>query len=134
VGERHALVDTNPVANVKRPKVERKRWRILEPAEVPRVFKAFSDGRARRVFLTLALTGLRRSELVGLRWRHVDLVEGTLRVAESKSEEGERLVALPRTLADTLAEQFTSSPFRRLLGVESSGRKSPEPAPLSGEA
>jgi len=31
---------------------------------------------------------------VGLRW-HVNLVDGTLRVEESKSEEGERLIALP---------------------------------------
>lgn len=106
------LVEANPVASVQRPKVARKRWRILEPGEVPRVSKAFSDGRARRVFLTLTLTGLRRSELVGLRWRHVNLVEGTLRVDESKSEEGERLIALPRTLVDELAAQFTSSPYR----------------------
>jgi integrase len=110
VGEE--LIESNPVASVQRPKVERKRWRILEPVEVPRVHKAFSDDRARRVFLTLTLTGLRRSEVVGLRWRHVNLVEGTLRVEESKSEEGDRLIALPRTLIDLLAEQFTSSPFR----------------------
>lgn len=89
------LVESNPVASVQRPKIERKRWRILEPSEVPRVRKAFSDDRARRVFLALTLTGLRRSELVGLRWRHVNLVEGTLRVEESKSEEGERRIALP---------------------------------------
>ena len=106
------LVESNPIASVQRPKVERKRWRILEPSEVPRVRKAFSDDRARRVFLTLTLTGLRRSEIVGLRWRHVNLVEGTLRVEESKSEEGERLIALPRSLVDALAEQFTVSPYR----------------------
>jgi integrase len=80
------LVYSNPVAGVERPKIPRKRWRILEPREVPRVSKAFSDVRGRRVFLTLVLTGLRRSELVGLRWRPVNLVEGTLRVEESKSE------------------------------------------------
>ena len=88
------------------------RWRILEPSEVPRVCKAFSDDRAHRVFLSLMLTGLRRSELVGLRWRNVNLVEGTLRVEESKSEEGERLIALSRPLVAALAEQFTASPFR----------------------
>ena len=110
VGEE--LVQSNPVASVQRPKVVRQRWRILEPAEVPRVSKAFSDDRARRVFLTFVLTGLRRSELVGLRWRHVNLVEGTLRVEESKSEEGERLIALPRTLVDELAAQYVSSPYR----------------------
>jgi integrase len=35
-----------------------------------------------------------------------------LRVEESKSEEGERLIALPRTLVGELMAQFTSSPFR----------------------
>jgi integrase len=64
------------------------------------------------VFLTLTLTGLRRSELVALRWRHVNLVEGTLRVEESKSEEGERLIALPASLVDELAAQLTASPYR----------------------
>ncbi len=59
-------------------------WRILPPVEVARVTKAFTDDRARRVFLTFVLTGLRRSELVALQWRHVNLVEATLRVTESK--------------------------------------------------
>lgn len=71
----------------------------LVPREVPRVAQAFTDDRARLVFLTLTLTGLRREELRGLRCRHVNLVEGVLRVDESRSEEGERSIALPSTLA-----------------------------------
>ncbi len=106
------LVESNPVASVQRPKVIRRRWRILEPREVPRVYRAFSDDRARRVFLTLTLTGLRRSEVVGLCWRHVNLVEGTLRVEESKSEEGERLIALPVSLVDELVAHFAASIYR----------------------
>ena len=57
------LIPSNPVSGVERPKVKRNRWRILQPAEVPAVCKAFSDDRARRVFLCFMLTGLRRSEL-----------------------------------------------------------------------
>jgi integrase len=106
------FVESNPVASVQRPKVVRQRWRILEPREVPRVLAALSDARARRVFLTLTLTGLRRSELVGLRWRHVNLVDGTLHVEESKSEEGERLIALPTVLGDELVEHFACSAYR----------------------
>ena len=60
------------------------------------------------MFLTLALTGLRRSELERLRWGHVNLLEGTLRVVESKSEEGERLIALP----PTLLRELTGAPAR----------------------
>ena len=106
------LVQTNPVAGVERPRVPRRKWRLLEPREIPRVRKAFSDDRARRVFLTLTLTGLRRSELVGLRWRHVNLVERTLRIEASKSEEGERLIALPPTLVDELVAHFGGSSYR----------------------
>ena len=64
------------------------------------------------MFLTFVLTGLRRSELVALRWGHVNLVEGTLRVVESKSEEGERLVALPLPLVDELVSHYTGTSYR----------------------
>ena len=64
------------------------------------------------MFLTFVLTGLRRSELVGLRWGHVNLVEATLRVVESKSEEGERLIALPLPLVDELASQYAETSYR----------------------
>ena len=64
------------------------------------------------MFLTLALTGLRRSELERLRWDHVNLLEGTLRVVESKSEEGERLVALSPILLREFGEQYATTPYR----------------------
>ena len=100
------------VAGVERPKVARNRWRILEPREVQLVRRAFTDERARRVFLTFILTGLRRSELMKLRWRHVSMAEGTLRVVETKSEEGERLLALPRSLVDELTAHYAASSYR----------------------
>jgi integrase len=64
------------------------------------------------VFLTAMLTGLRRCELKALRWEHVDLLEGTLRVVESKSEQGERLVAVPPTLAAVPANLYAGSRYR----------------------
>jgi integrase len=77
-----------PSSGTERPKVPAKRWRILEPVEIGRVLKAFTDEQARAIFLTVVLTGLRRFELKALRWRDVALVEGVLRVRVSKSEEG----------------------------------------------
>jgi integrase len=63
------------------------------------------------VFLPLHLTGLRRHELQALRWRDVSLTEGTLRVVESKSEEGERLLALSPSLVDVLTRRYQASPY-----------------------
>jgi integrase len=109
---REELVDTNAAEGVERPKEERRRWRILEPAEVQRVAQAFTDERARLVFLTLMLTGARRFELQGLRWRDVDLIANVLRIRESKSEEGERSIALSPTLAEALWRHRRSSAFQ----------------------
>ena len=71
----------------------------------------FTDMQARVIFLTLVLTGLRQFELRGLRWNDVDLLEGVLRVRDSKSEEGIRSIAISPTLAVELGEQFRRSRF-----------------------
>jgi integrase len=47
-----------------------------------------------------------------LRERHVNLVEGVLRVEESKAEEGERSIALPANLASRLADHYAASSYR----------------------
>jgi integrase len=87
---REELVETNPAERAERPKLPPFRPQILEPVEVARVAGAFTDEQARLVFLTLVLTGLRRSELQALRWADVDLIGNVLRVRDSKSEEGRR--------------------------------------------
>lgn len=108
---REELVVSNPAQAAERPKLVRRRWRILEPIEIRRVAKAFVDEQARLVFLTLVLTGLRRSELQALRWRDVDLVENVLRVRDSKSEEGIRSIAVPPSLAEALWQRQRASTF-----------------------
>jgi hypothetical protein len=42
----------------------RREWRILQPQEVGRVARAFTDEQARTVFWTLVLTGVRREDCV----------------------------------------------------------------------
>jgi integrase len=99
-------------SGAERPKLPRRRWRILEPVEVSRVARAFTDKQSRVVFLTLVLTGVRRSELQALRWRDVDLVEGVLRVRDSKSEDGIRSIALSRTVQEELWQHRRRSSFQ----------------------
>jgi integrase len=83
---REELVDRNPAEAAERPKLPPFRPQILEPGEVARVAKAFTDEPARVAFLLLVLTGIRRGELQRLRWRDIDLVGNVLRVVDSKSE------------------------------------------------
>jgi len=96
-------VDSNPCEGAELPRLpEAKPW-ILGPEEVRSILRAFTDERARVLFLTLELTGIRQHEAKQLRWRNVDLVDGVLRVVESKSRSGVRSIALSPALTDALA-------------------------------
>lgn len=106
------MVESNPAERAERPKAPKRQWRILEPAEVARLEKAFSEEQNRAAFLTLILTGVRRSELQRLRWRDVDLLAGVLRVVDSKTEEGIRSIALAPQLAAELAEHYKRTSYR----------------------
>jgi integrase len=110
--KREELIDSNPVEGAERPKIQRRKWRILEPVEVARVRKAFNEQQPRVVFLTLVLTGIRRFELQGLHWRDIDLVENRLRVVASKTEEGVRSVALSPGLAEELWQRRRETKFQ----------------------
>jgi integrase len=57
----------------------------------------------RATLATLVLAGLRIGELCALRWQHVDLVTGRLRVGNAKTDAGRRDVRLLAMLRDELA-------------------------------
>jgi integrase len=110
--KREELIESNPVEGAERPRLGRRKWRILEPAEVSRILKAFEDEQARTIFLTLVLTGIRRNELQSLTWADVDLLDGVLRVRDSKTEEGVRAIALAPTLVTALASHYQRTAFK----------------------
>jgi integrase len=86
---------------------------IPTPAEIKAIIGAL-DGRWRPLLLTAIFTGLRASELRGLRWIHVDLKKAELHVRERadryneigapKTEAGERTVPLPPIVVSSLRE------------------------------
>jgi integrase len=91
------------------------------PKEITDIIANLS-GYWRPMLLTAIFTGLRASELRGLRWKNVDLKNGKLHVRERvdrylevgmpKSEAGERTIPLPPMLVNTLREHSLKSEYK----------------------
>lgn len=77
------VISSNPADKVKPPRVERKEIEPLSPDQIRAFMGALEEERLRALFVLAITTGLRRGELLGLRWQDVDMDGGTLTVAQT---------------------------------------------------
>jgi integrase len=102
----------NPTSHLRLPAVKGRRERIASPEEAHRLLAALPE-RDRAVWATALYAGLRRGELMALRWEDVDLAKGVIRVeraydekgrvhVEPKSRAGRRTVPIVGALRDEL--------------------------------
>lgn len=111
-------VGVNPTSGLELPAMEGARDRIASPAEAAELLAALPE-RDRAVWATAMYAGLRRGELLALRWEDVDLAAGVIHVDRSwdakegavgpKSRAGRRTVPIPAVLRDYLVEHKLSS-------------------------
>jgi integrase len=80
---RDGLLARNPATSVQRPGVARKEAEHLDPEQVAQLLAAAESSRYHTALLLIATTGLRRGEALALRWSHVDLDAGALRVRDT---------------------------------------------------
>lgn len=73
-------IESNPAARVKLPRVDKTRLHPWEPAEAGEFLDVAAGHRLGVLFETAILTGMRRGELIGLRWSDVDLAARVLTV------------------------------------------------------
>jgi integrase len=106
------LRESNPAEGLGRPLVRQRKGHDLSPSQVQALLRSFDDAQARAAFLTMVLTGIRRSELQAMRWRDLDLIENRLSNPDSKSDSGVRVVAVPAPLAEELWQQRRRSNFQ----------------------
>jgi len=121
------LLARNPARDVRPPKPQRKPIVWLAPKELAALIAASSETRVHIPVLLAATAGLRRGEVLALKWGNVDLSAGTITVAHSlentqarglqikppKSGKA-RTVALPALAVDALKEHATAQKKQRL--------------------
>ncbi|HEV2881083.1 MAG TPA: tyrosine-type recombinase/integrase [Pyrinomonadaceae bacterium] len=125
------LIHLNPAQGIKSPRVPAGRVRYLQPKELRAVVLACPEW-LRPIAALAAMTGMRRGEIISLRWLDVDLSQGFVMLPQTKNGEG-RIVylnegaqtilsSLPRVRESNVAERVfpnitadqVSTAFRRV--------------------
>jgi integrase len=90
---------SNPCRHVERYKLN-SRERVLIAAEMARLGSAIASDPDGKVFLAIALTGARVSEITRLKWSYLDLDNGLARLPDSKT--GAKTLVLPELVVEIL--------------------------------
>lgn len=96
---RWGLVARNVAELVDPPRDARHEMAVLSTDQVKQLLAAAAGGPVEALLTLAVTTGMRRGELLGLRWRDVDLDRGAVAVRGSlqKSFEGDLKIAAPKT-------------------------------------
>lgn len=74
------LLSRNPADACALPKLERKEMKTLPPEQLTSFLREARDSGVYEMYYTELATGLRRGELLGLKWEDIDFQHGDLRV------------------------------------------------------
>ena len=115
------LIARNPTGSVDLPQEKRKEIHIMNELEMNRFLGAAKSTPYYALFYVALFTGMRRSELLALRWSDVDmllcqlyvsrsvqrLLDGSLVYREPKTSRGRRMIALSPSTIAVLGEHRT---------------------------
>jgi integrase len=130
-------IQSNPMDGLTCPKPETPRDRVLDDTEVKALWQAASEENwpFSSVFKVLLLTGQRKNEVAGMRWREVDLDAGAWTIAKERCKNGKahtvdlhpEAVRLLDPLGDAAAPRLMKNTEKEDLVYSTTGR-----TPVSG--
>ena len=96
--ERLGLVHRNAAAAARGPSVERPEFIVWSSDELKQFFGAAESNRLYGAFVLLATTGMRRGEVLGVRWKDIDLDSGQLAIVQTVTNvDGRLTISTPKT-------------------------------------
>jgi len=109
------LINKNPVTATKKPSRNHHEINPYTKEELDLFLDAAKDHRLYPAFLLEAHTGLRRSELLGLKWKDLDFIKGTVTIVrankvdtksdmQTKTKSGNRTIVIAKKTLPVLAE------------------------------
>ncbi len=89
------LISSNPTDGCALPKLEHKEMKTLPVEQLTSFLREAKESGVFELYYIELATGLRRGELLGLRWEDIDLVQGSLRVQRQVARINGEVVEAP---------------------------------------
>ena len=94
------LITTNPAIGCKLPPKKAKEMQVLTQTEILRFLTRAKEEGYYEMFLLELTTGMRRGEIIGLKWRDLNLQTGELRITRQVVKTGKSVeISAPKTKA-----------------------------------
>ncbi len=124
--ERMDLVARNVAKAVRSASLTRTERRALTPTEATALLRQLSGDRLESVFIVALSTGLRRGEVLGLRWQDIDLPGRTLFVRQTVQRiNGELRFVPPKTHRSTRSMPLSATHHLRHHGTAGASGRGP---------
>ena len=111
------LIQFNPASAARKPKTERYNASFLNPSEIDMMLALFIGNVVELPVNLCAVYGFRRSEVLGLKWEHIDFENRTITVTETLQQgvDGD-YVDTPKTNSSYRTLPMTDSVYKLLKG------------------
>ena len=109
------LITRNPTQGCALPKVEHKEMKTLTADQLSAFFQEARDSGVYELYYLDLATGLRRGELLGLKWTDVDLDRGVLKIQRAISRQNGKVVEAPLKTKNAYRTLPLSDSLRRYL-------------------
>lgn len=93
------MISKNPVSLVERPKARKKEMQVWTLEQAHAFLEASKDDMYYIVFLLALTTGMRKGEILGLRWKDVDFDKRTISITQIMSSDGKDFQVGAKTIS-----------------------------------
>lgn len=102
-------IETNPLRSIKKFKENNVREQILNGAEAKRLIES-AGSTIKPIFIIALNTGMRRNEILSLKWHNVDFARGFIFIEDSKSGKS-RKIPMDSAVLEAFKQQPKSAEF-----------------------